>query len=81
MGRCVFRTGFNPLIMKRSVLDPTSAAPAWLRRLSYALCELILVLAYRTGGLMAWRRGLHGAGPQRWQPARPRYRYQVRTAA
>ncbi|RAK68104.1 hypothetical protein [Hymenobacter edaphi] len=67
--------------MSRSVLDSTSSAPAWLRRLSYALCELILLLAYRTGSLMAWQRSLHGAGRQAWRPAPARRRYQLRAAA
>jgi hypothetical protein len=67
--------------MSRSVLDLTSSTPAWLRRLSYAAVQLILLLAYRTGSLMAWQRSLHGAGPQHWRPARVRRRYQLRPAA
>lgn len=66
--------------MKRSVLAPTSAYPAWLRRLSYAAVQVALLLAYRTGALMAWKRSLHGAGRQLWRPRRPVRRYQLRAA-
>ncbi|RTQ50829.1 hypothetical protein EJV47_09430 [Hymenobacter gummosus] len=67
--------------MSRSVLDSPSSAPAWLRRLGYAAVEVALLLAYRTGSLMAWQRSLHGAGRQLWRPARARRRYQLRSAA
>ncbi|MCC3156504.1 hypothetical protein LJ737_04600 [Hymenobacter sp. 15J16-1T3B] len=67
--------------MKRSVLAPSRAYPAWLRRVGYLAVEMALLLAYRTGRLVAWQRSLHGAGRQLWRPQRPGRRYQLRPTA